>query len=139
MDPEIAFVFVFAIIFLLICLVPVVFYLLTLQNTLKEVSDANRKMPPGQVWLQLIPLFGTVWQFIIVNRLADSLRDEFASRNIQSNEDRPGFALGLTTCILTCMGMIPYIGMLFSLGGLVCWIIYWVKVSEFKRMLQQSR
>ena len=77
----------------LIGLLPLIFYLITLSKTLKEVEQTNRRIEPGQVWLTLIPLFGLVWQFIMVNRIADSLKAEFAARNIQVEEDRPGAKL----------------------------------------------
>jgi len=115
-----------------------ILYLLTLQNTLKEVSPENQKMPPAQVWLALIPLFGLVWMFIIVTKMADSLQAEFAKRNMQNEEARPGYSLGLTYCILNCCGIIPFIGALASLGGFVCWIIYWVKMSGYKKKLQST-
>ena len=57
-----------------ITLLPLIFYLLTLQGILQEVKPENRKMDPGMVWLTLIPLFGIVWQFIIVGNIADSLK-----------------------------------------------------------------
>lgn len=123
---------------LAMAVVPAVFFLLTLQNTLKEVSIENRKMEPGMVWLMFIPLFGMVWQFIIVNRLADSLRDEFAKKNIKVMEARPGFAIGLTYCILFCCSIIPYLGLLTSIAGLVFWIIYWVKINGYREKLKQS-
>lgn len=116
-----------------------ILYLLTLNNTLKEISPENQKMPPGQVWLILIPLFGIVWQFIVVNRMADSLKAEFAKRGIPSHEDRPGFGIGLAYCILNCCGIVPFLGALAAIAGLVCWIIYWVKISGYKTMLQQAK
>ena len=123
---------------LAMAVVPAVFFLLTLQNTLKEVSIENRKMEPGMVWLMFIPLFGMVWQFIIVNRLADSLRDEFVKKNVRTSEARPGFAIGLTFCILFCCSIIPYLGLLTSIAGLVFWIIYWVKINGYREKLKQS-
>lgn len=123
----------------LIGLIPMIFYMLTLQNTLKEVSPENRQMPPGQVWLLFIPIFSIVWQFIVVNKIADSLKAEFAKRNIPSDEDRPGYSIGLAYSILFCCGIIPFIGALASIGGLVCWIIYWVKIAGYKAKLEQTR
>lgn len=119
-------------------IVPVIFYILSLQNTFKEISISNRKMEPGNVWLMLIPLFGLVWQFFIVDRLADSLKAEFATRNIMVDEDRPGYSIGLTYCILFCCGIIPVLGALASLGGIVCWIIYWVKINDYRTKLQEN-
>lgn len=118
--------------------IPLIFYLLTLQNTLSEVSQENRRMQPGQVWLTLIPVFGVIWQFIIVNNLADSLKAEFSKRNIINNENRPGISIGLTYCILICCSIIPFLGMLTGLAGAICWIIYWSKISGFKAKLQQT-
>lgn len=120
-------------------LIPLIFYLLTLQKTLNEVSPQNQKLPPGQVWLILIPLFGLVWSFIVVNRIADSLKAEFAMRGIQVEEDRPGYSIGLTYCILYCCSVVPFLGGLAALGGLVCWIIYWVKIAGYKTKLQQAK
>jgi len=120
-------------------LIPQIFYLLTLQNTLKEVSPANQKMPPSNVWLILIPLFGMVWAFIVINRMADSLKAEFAKRNVVVEEDRPGYTIGLTYCILMCCSIIPILGSLAVMGGIVCWIIYWVKIAGYKTKLQQTK
>lgn len=122
-----------------IFLLPVIFYLITLQNTLNEVSEKNRRMKPGEVWLMLIPLFGLVWQFIMVDRIADSLRAEFNERNISGYEERPGYSIGLAYCVLYCCSIIPFLGVFASLGGLVCWIIYWVKINDFKRVLEQTK
>jgi hypothetical protein len=132
-DSELLMILFFG---LLIALVPVILFLLTLQNTLNEVSPENRYLPPGQVWLMLIPLFGIVWQFIVVNRIADSLKAEFAKRNILIMEDRPGSAIGITYCILNCCSVIPFLGVLAGIGGLVCWIIYWAKISGYKVKLK---
>ena len=96
-------------------------------------------MKPSQVWLMLIPLFGIVWQFIIINRIADSLKSEFAKRNISIDEERPAYSIGLTYCILFCFGWIPILGVLASIGGLVCCIIYWVKIDGYKTKLQQTK
>ncbi|HVX52816.1 MAG TPA: hypothetical protein VHB48_21835, partial [Chitinophagaceae bacterium] len=41
---------------LCIVIVPFIFYLLTLQNTLKIISARNRGMKPDNVWVMLVPL-----------------------------------------------------------------------------------
>ena len=40
-------------------------------------------------------------------------------------------------CILAATGLIPLIGILTGLAGLVCWIVYWVKISGYSRLLEQ--
>ena len=124
---------------LILSIIPLIFYLLTLQNTFNEISNENRKMPSGQVWLTLIPLFGLVWQFIIVNRMSDSLKAEFVKRNIKVEEDRPGIGIGLAYCILYCCSIIPFLGVLSGIAGLICWIIYWTKINDYKIKLQENR
>lgn len=129
-------IIIIAIVCVFIGLIPMIFFLLTLQNTLKAVSPENRRMSPGQVWLVFIPVFGVVWQFIVVNRIADSLADEFYKRNILNQEARPGYSVGIAYCILGVCSIIPFLGTLASLAALVCWIVYWVKVAGYKRQLE---
>lgn len=117
-----------------IMLVPFVFYLLSLQKALNRCSPECRAMNPGMVWLMFIPLFNMVWHFFIVLNLAKSLGCEFSKRGI-AEEPKPGQTLGLVMCILACCGIIPLLGILASLGGLVCWIIYWVKIAGFSAKL----
>lgn len=120
-----------------IMLIPAIFYLLTLQKALRRCSPENREMEPGMVWLMFIPLFNLVWHFIIVLRMAGSLEKEFRKRGI-AEESQPGKTLGMTMCILACCGIIPLLGILTSLGALVCWIMYWVKVAEYSRLIASS-
>lgn len=140
----------FLVLLMFLSLAPMIFFLLMLQNTFKEISAESRKMQPGMVWLIFIPLFGLVLQFIIVSRLADSLRDEFTKKNIRVDEARPGVTIGLCFCILSCcgillyLGILPIYGLLSSIrvlpliGALACWIIYWVKINGFKQKLSQN-
>lgn len=87
-------------------------------------------MSPAMVWLNLIPGFGMIWHFFVVINMAKSLEAEFQQRQIE-NEPAPGKTIGIVMCILICCGAIPVIGPLVSLGGFVCWIIYWVKMAGF--------
>jgi len=123
---------------ILVALIPLIFYLIMLQNTLHLVSPELRKMPPGQVWLQIIPVFGIIWEFFVVGAVADSLRAEFHKRNIQVAEARPGYNLGMAMAILMVCSVIPSLGSIAAIAGLVCWIIYWVKIAGYKSMLEQT-
>lgn len=114
-----------------ILLIPFIFYLLTLQNTLKAIAPQNRYVRPEQVWLMFIPFFNIVWQFILVDRLASSIQKELNMRGIHTNE-RPTYNIGLAYCILGLAGWVPLLGTLTGIATVVCWIIHWVKVSEFK-------
>jgi hypothetical protein len=111
-----------------------IFYLLTLMRALERCSPESRAMQPGMVWLNLIPCFNLVWQFFTVINVAKSLDAEFKKRNI-AVEPMPGKSLGLAMCILNCCSIIPYLGCLAGIGGLVCFIIYWVKIAGFSKQL----
>lgn len=119
----------------LIALIPYIFFILTLQNTLMKVSSHNRRMNPSEVWLLLIPIFNWVWKFIVVNRIGDSLQAEFRQRNWPLTETRPGVDMGITYCVLSLCGIIPFLGPLCALVGFVFWIIYWVKINDYKEKL----
>ena len=129
-------IFLGALIVLAIMIIPAIFYLLTLQKALNRCSVENRTMTPGTVWLLLIPLFNIVWQFIVVIKISESLHNEFVKRNIQA-EPQPGKSLGLAFCILGVCSIIPLIGFVASLAALICWIMYWVKISGYSNKLVQ--
>ncbi|MBS1774381.1 MAG: hypothetical protein JST82_16105 [Bacteroidetes bacterium] len=114
-----------------IFLLPCIFYLITLQNTLKAISFENRQMQPGNVWLLLIPVFNIVWQFILVSKVSQSIELECKKRNIPC-EPQPAYTVGLVFCIANCVSWIPLLGWIAGLAGLVCWILHWVKVAEYK-------
>ena len=126
----------FQFLFLALFLIPAIFFLLTLQNTLKAISEENRKMPPANVWLMFIPLFNIVWQFIMVDRIAQSIGAECARLNIPVKEDKPTYGIGLAWNICNFLTIIPFIG---GLASLVTFIIYWVKVSEFKNLIKANQ
>jgi hypothetical protein len=115
-------------------LIPMIFFLITLQRAFQRVSPQNRTMEPGQVWMMLIPLFNIVWQFIVVSKMSESLAREFRERNI-AVEPEPGKTLGIAFCILGICSIIPILGILSSLAALVCWIMYWVKISGYSNQL----
>ncbi|MBE7171175.1 MAG: hypothetical protein INR73_11325 [Williamsia sp.] len=59
-----------------------IFYLITLQATFDAISPENREMPSGNVWLLLIPLFGLYWHFVIVHKLAESIKAEAITKSV---------------------------------------------------------
>ncbi len=136
-DALIVVLLVAYLVFIVIAIGVYILYLMTLSKALSRCSPANRTMEPGQVWLNLIPCFNLVWQFITVNRISESFEYEFRDRRLPREGD---FAknLGLTYLILNLCGFIPYIGFLFSIGSLVCWIIYWVKIAGFSKLLAED-
>jgi hypothetical protein len=125
-------------------------FLLTLKKALSRVSPRNRQMEPGMVWLMLIPCVNIVWQFVVAVKVPDSLRNEFRDRGQDDGSDYgKGIALaqavlglvggvvsnvasraqpdvrGLGTCVSGVLGLV----------GLVLFILFWVKVSNYSNQL----
>jgi hypothetical protein len=119
---------------LAVLLLIMVFYLLTLQKALTRCAPENRAMAPGMVWLQIIPLLGMVWQFFNVINIAKSLGAEFQKRGM-AEDPEPGKKLGLVMCILVCCTVIPILGLLASIGALICWVMYWIKIAGYSKKL----
>lgn len=123
---------IFEFAFLAVFLVPLVLYLLTLQNTLKAISPESRLMNPGQVWLMLIPLFNLYWQFMLVDKLSRSIGAECVRLSIPHDDYNPTYGIGLTMCVFNCLFWIPILG---SFGSLISWIIHWIKVADYKKQI----
>ena len=135
-------------IFLLIpFLVTAILFLLTQSRTLELIRAANRRMSPGQVWLQLIPLYGLFYQFSVIARISDSIRNEFntptgdsifADDTIPSN-NRPTYSVGISYATLFCISLIPFplLKNLAALAGLILWVVYWVQLSGYKKKLKE--
>lgn len=115
-------------------------YLLTLQRALERCAPRNRTVSPGKVWLSLIPLFNIVWQFILVSRIAETLRREFDFRGVTqpASQDDYGRGVGLAMCVLAVISFIPLVGIPTGLAGCICWIVYWVKISGYSKTLEMA-
>lgn len=93
-------------------------------------------MPPANVWLLFIPFFNIVWQFIVVDKIAQSIAAECARLNIAVTESKPTYGIGLAWNICNCISIIPIIG---GLAALVTFIIYWVKVAGYKKLIEANQ
>lgn len=113
-------------------------YLLTLQNTLKAISPANRQTEPGMVWLMLIPVFNFVWNFILAKKIAFSLEKEFTDLG-EKMDGRPLYNLGAFCSVMYIVTLvahyIPMGGVFLVVAGLIVWIMYWKKINEYKKAL----
>ena len=107
-----------------------------LSGILDKCSLSSRTMQPGKVWLLLVPVFNIIWSFFVVLALAKSLGNEFRLRSVEYPE--PGKALGLALCICAACAVIPYVNFLTLPMQFVLWIIYWVKMAHYSRLLDRS-
>lgn len=108
-----------------------IFYLINLQDTLKEVGESRRQVPPSNVWLMFIPFFNLIYPFILYPKICDSVKAEFQHRGLDSNSDF-GKGIGITLPILSLVSIIPYLGILARIGHLVLFIIFGAKLQAIK-------
>lgn len=137
MRDEEVFIALFMLIILAGAIVVAVFYLLNLQNLLKEITPGNRQVEPGNVWLMFIPLFNIIYPFILYPKITDSVKLEMESRGLNEPGDY-GRGIGIAMPVLGLCGIIPFLGFLASIGNLVLFIIFWVKMAGYKTKLQNS-
>lgn len=113
------------------------FYCLTLSRTLKTVAEENRHLKPWMVWMALVPIVSLYWNFIIANRMADSLTNEFYDRKI-AEEENPGRLFGLSYAIFVVIAsfpLIPSISFVAGIFALYYFIRYWVKIDYFRILI----
>lgn len=126
-------------IFFLIAGLPIMItWLLIMNRAIDQVSHDLRRIEPGAVWLSLIPLFGLVWQFIVVGAVGDGIAKEMLARNMLPREEKPAYAVGLTGCILMCCCIIPYAGVCLAIIGLLFMVVHTIKIAEYNSVLKQS-
>jgi hypothetical protein len=138
----------YQLLFLALFFIPAILFLLTQQSTIKLIQPQNRSLSPGEVFLQLVPLFGMVWQFFVVIRLSDSIRRELGERTFSfedspivysAKDSRPTFKIGIIYCTLFCCYILPFVGEFLFMAGTVCWIVYWVRLYQYKKKLEDKR
>ena len=133
------------IVLLPICVLAGIFYLLTLQKALKRCAPASRTTKPGKVWLAIIPLFGFVWQFVIVMNIAKSLRNQFTRLGIPCPNAALGENVGLVACVCSCctylypedFASFSFLARPRSDSRLFSWIAYWVRIANDSRLLEE--
>jgi hypothetical protein len=136
--------------FVLALLAAAIIFLVSQQKVLQLIDPEHRRMRPGQVWLQLIPVYNYVWQFIVVARIADSIQAQLLAEDNDSIigsaanvSDRPTYRSGIGYCVLTiistCTSFIPLLASIYFLASvamIIIWIIYWIELEKFKKVLK---
>ena len=114
-------------------------FLSAIARVLRRVPPEHRRIGPGQVWLNLIPVFNLVWATVTVERVAESLRNEFVARGLHGPEERYGRRAGLTMLTLLVVGALGLIGrgdlnvlmiVTYPLAFLH-WVSYWVQMNRY--------
>jgi hypothetical protein len=129
-----AHLFFFWLLIIPISIFVAVLYILTLQRAISRCAPQNRVASPESAWLLLIPVFNLIWQFILYPRISETLEREFRQRNLPI-EPQPLRTLGLAVAILQVCWIIPLVHFFTGIAGLICLILYWVKISDYSNQL----
>ncbi|MBI3511750.1 MAG: hypothetical protein HY064_13905 [Bacteroidetes bacterium] len=111
-------------------------WLMAMYRSLETIDPVVRKMPPANVWLTMIPLFGFVWQFIVANAVTEGLKEEFTRRGVIIRDSKPGNASGLSANILFCCTLIPLFGILIGVASFIPRIIHLFRIKNYTAQLQ---
>lgn len=144
--------------FWIVLLVTYIFFLLNLHRSLSEVDERDREVSPGSIWLAMIPVVGVVWLALAVGRISDSFRNAFLARGWSVEGE--GFArltgrmLAISSIAFLflhgirvaarCAGdrliatLLSVVGLPLMLFILVCFIVYWVQVHQYKVRLREA-
>lgn len=109
-----------------------------ISGAIARVPAEYREMEPGAVWMLMIPLFGIVWLFFIVQRIPRSFQNYFEAHERYDYGDC-GAQLGLWYAICVAGSMIPYLGTCVAIAALILMIMFLVKLSEMKKQIPESQ
>jgi len=110
-----------------------------IRDLMRLIRLENQFMSPESAWLLMIPFFNVIYNFKVVRSVSNSLNNEFFDRKI-AEEEAPGLAVGMSfawVTVIAYMAFLPsFIVMTFALLHFVFFIRYWIKVYNFKLLLQ---
>lgn len=118
-------------------------FLATAVRVLTRVEPENRRMDPGLVWLNLIPFLNLIWMVVTIERVGESIRNEFMARGRHKKSETYGKTSGLTGMILWGISL-PF-AMFGTQCVLVFWffaciygVVYWVQLSGYAGRLKSD-
>ena len=132
-------------------LVAWILFLLTLYKTAEEITLDDRQLNPGYVWLNLIPLFNVVWIFFTIIWLSRDMTDQaqhYLDKKpaktpkgdlTEIQEQEADKIWGLVFAGLWASTLIPYLNTITMIAAVIVWIIYWVKITNNRKVLEESR
>ena len=131
---------VMVMLFIIIYIVANIFFILSIQKTLRLIPKTQQNFPSWFCWLMLIPLVGFVFSWLMI---PFGIPDAIQSNQAENPQGLAGgkrlFGLGLSTMILmTISPFLSILGILTFVPMLVLWILYWVNIVSIRKMLQVS-
>lgn len=104
---------------------------------LSRVPQAYRKQEPWTAFLLIIPLFSVFWAFAVHPKVADSLRAWAASAG-ETRRGSCGKPLAVGYCVCSIMVLVPILGWIVALFGLVLLAIFYVRAFSISSNIGPS-
>jgi uncharacterized membrane protein len=129
----------FACFSLLIAFIMWVGLLAALTRVLGRVSPGNRRMEPGEVWVNLIPVVNMVWAAVTIERVGESVRNELVARGVSKKRDSYGKTSGIIALVLIAVVvLLPPAGVVTLPFALIYGIVYWVQINGYARRMREE-
>jgi hypothetical protein len=113
----------------------VICYLLS--EALKRVPPQFRKQDPALVWLLLIPCFNLIWNFFVFPKVSQSYKAYFDSVG-RTDVGTCAAGLGMGYCICAVISIVPCVGFLAGVAGLVLLIMFLVEITRLKNQISAA-
>ncbi|KAF0095867.1 MAG: hypothetical protein E1N59_643 [Puniceicoccaceae bacterium 5H] len=107
----------------------VVFYCLMLYKLWKLIPSGQARTSPGlAVGLSFVPFFNYYWNFVAFHGLAQDLNARLKQEGVQVEPINAN--LTLAYCILVCVCIVPWIGLLAAIGAIVVNILALKQIKD---------
>ncbi len=129
---------------LVIAFIAAVAFLASVTRALERVDPENRRMEPALVWLNLIPIFNLLWIVVTVERVGESIRNEFVARGRHKKTESYGKTAGLAAIALWYIGIpfasafTPVCIVVFWFFAFMYWVVYWAQISGYARRFKSD-
>lgn len=113
-----------------------IFFTWSCYKTMKAVPKDEQLQPAWLCWLFLIPLAGTIFNWIMLPfAIPKSIQNAFGRKSAVKNKANGLFITGLIFCISKVLLIIPYLNLLSVIVYFISWITYWIKVKNIRKQI----
>lgn len=116
--------------------IPQIFFIQTLNRTLALTQKHHTASPQG-AWMLLIPIWGLFWIIYLVGKVAQGIKGRFSELKVVHEYSglTTGYGYGYAALILAAFISGAVVGGLAAIVGLICWILYWVNIARYNKVL----
>lgn len=119
----------------LIILAAIIQSCLIMQKAMSTLPEEQRVVPPGLIWLSLIPCLGNVWVIVYAFLLTNGYKQTFRQQGSTDQGDC-GLGLAIAWAVLTAFMFVPCVNYIAAIPFLVVWALYLRKASTMQKALQ---